>query len=84
MHAASSISTPPCSRPLPAASARSLAFTLWLKSADFRARAAEAAELVRQVLVDNPHTTLQVILEPVGDPRHLTAEVLEDALGRQP
>ena len=62
------------------ASARSLAFTLWLKSADFRARAVEAAELVRQVLADNPHTTLQVVLEPVGDPRHLTAAVLEALL----
>ena len=59
------------------ASCRSLAFTLWLKSADFRARSAEAAEQVRQVLADNPHTTLQVVLEPRGDPRHLTAEVLE-------
>jgi hypothetical protein len=63
-----------------AACGRSLAFTLWLKSADFRARAAEAAEVVRQVLVDNPHTTLQVVLEPAGDPRHLTADVLETLL----
>ncbi len=70
----------PVQTALPAARGRSLAFTLWLKSADFRLRAAEAAELVRQVLVDNPHTTLQVILEPVGDPRHLTAEVLEALL----
>ncbi len=67
----------PVLAPLPPAPSRSLAFTLWLRSADFSARAAEAAEVVRQVLVDNPHTTLQVILEPVGDPRHLTAEVLE-------
>ena len=62
------------------ASARSLAFTLWLRAIDFRVRAAEAAKLVRQVLADNPHTTLQVVLEPVGDPRHLTAEVLETLL----
>jgi hypothetical protein len=65
---------------LPAASNRSLAFTLWLKSADFRATAAEAADRVRQLLNDNPHTTLQVILEPSGDPRHLTSEVLEALL----
>jgi len=65
---------------LPPASGRSLAFTLRLKSADFRTRAAEAVDLVRQVLVDNPHTTLQVSLEPTGDPRHLTAEVLEALL----
>ncbi len=65
---------------LPAAASRSLAFTLRLQSADFRARAADAAELLRQVLADNPHTTLQVVLEPLGDPRHLTAEVLETLL----
>ena len=70
----------PAATALPDASSRSLAFTLWLKSANFRARAAKAAELVRRVLVDNPHTTLQVILEPAGDPRHLTAEVLETLL----
>ena len=35
---------------------------------------------MRQVLADNPHTTLQVILEPAGDPRHLTAEVVETLL----
>ena len=65
---------------LPPACARSLAFTLWLKSADFQARGAAAARLVRQFLVDNPHTTLQVILDPAGDPRHLTAETLEALL----
>jgi radical SAM superfamily enzyme YgiQ (UPF0313 family) len=65
---------------LPPPSARALAFTLWLKSADFQAHAARAAELVRQVLADNPHTTLQVILEPAGDPRHLTAGMLESLL----
>ena len=65
---------------LPAADSRSLAFTLRLQSADFPARAAAAAELLRQVLADNPHTTLQVVLEPRGDPRHLTAEVLESLL----
>ena len=70
----------PIATALPSVSDRSLAFTLWLKSADFRVRATEAAELVRQVLVDNPHTTLQVVLEPAGDPRHLTAEVLETLL----
>jgi hypothetical protein len=61
-------------------SRRSLAFTLWLKSADFRTRAEAAVRRVRQVLADNPHTTLQVVLEPSGDPRHLTAEVLEALL----
>ena len=66
--------------PLPPVAARSHAFTLWLKSCDFRARAGEAIAIVRQILADNPHTTLQIVLEPLGDPRHLTAELLEDFL----
>ena len=65
---------------LPPASSRSLAFTLWLRASNFRARACEAAAAVRRFLADNPHTTLQIILEPLGDPRHLTAELLEELL----
>jgi hypothetical protein len=65
---------------LPDTSSRSLAFTLKLRAADFRVRAAAAVELVRQILIDNPHTTLQVVLEPTGDPHHLTCEVLEALL----
>ena len=62
------------------ASSRGLVFTLWLKSSDFRTRVAEAADWVRRILADNPHTTFQVILEPNGDPRHLTGAVLEELL----
>jgi len=65
---------------LPSASLRSLTFTLRLRSADFRARCEYAVALVRQVLAENPHTTLQVMIEPVGDPRRLTAGVLEALL----
>lgn len=55
----------------------SLAFSLWFRSADFHRRRREAAACVARLLADNPHTTLQVILEPVGDPRRLTIETLE-------
>lgn len=65
---------------LPPADSRSLAFTLWLRSSNFRARASDAARAVRQFLADNPHTTLQIVIEPLGDPRHLTADLLEDVL----
>jgi radical SAM superfamily enzyme YgiQ (UPF0313 family) len=58
----------------------SLAFTLWFRSADFHQRRREAAELIRRLLADNPHTTLQVVLEPTGDPDRLTAETLESLL----
>jgi radical SAM superfamily enzyme YgiQ (UPF0313 family) len=46
------------------AEARAQAFTLWLRSAHFDRTMPEAAALVRQILADNPFTTLQVVLEP--------------------
>ena len=55
----------------------SLAFTLWLRSSDFHRRRREAAEQIDRLLTDNPHTTLQVVLEPTGDPDRLTVETLE-------
>jgi hypothetical protein len=64
----------------PAAERRAQAFTLWLRSADFAARQREAAAWVARVLADNPHTTLQVVLEPRGDPRRVTPELLESLL----
>ena len=52
-------------------------FTLWFRSSDFHRQRRQAAEHIRRLLADNPHTTLQVVLEPVGDPQRLTAETLE-------
>ncbi len=61
----------------PDAAARTQAFTLWLRSADFDSHRRRAADLVRQLLADNPFTTLQIILEPLGDPTELTVRTLE-------
>jgi hypothetical protein len=58
----------------------SLAFTLWLRSGDFGRQRQRAVELIERLLADNPHTTLQVVLEPTGDPERLTAETLEPLL----
>ena len=44
------------------------AFTLWLRSVDFDAHRAAAAALIGRVLEANPFTTLQVLLEPAGEP----------------
>jgi radical SAM superfamily enzyme YgiQ (UPF0313 family) len=66
--------------PLPPAAERAQAFTLWLRSADFRRRRAIAAELISSVLADNPHTTLQVVLEPVGDLHRLDVDTLDALL----
>jgi radical SAM superfamily enzyme YgiQ (UPF0313 family) len=64
-------------QPLPPSAARSQAFTLWLRSADFDARRGQATELVGQLLADNPHTTLQIVLEPTMGRRRLSAGTLE-------
>lgn len=61
---------------LPAVERRALAFTLWLRSRDFDAQRGEAARLVRQLILDNPHTTLQVLLEPTADPQRLSLRAL--------
>jgi radical SAM superfamily enzyme YgiQ (UPF0313 family) len=42
----------------------SQAFTLWLRSRDFRRHQAQSAALIQRVLDPNPFTTLQVVLEP--------------------
>jgi radical SAM superfamily enzyme YgiQ (UPF0313 family) len=63
------------------------AFTLHLRSTDFRRDELTACELVTGVLTENPFTTLQILLEPKGDPRRLTIETLAallDACQRQP
>ncbi len=66
--------------PLPPPARRTQVFALWLRSADFEARRRPAAELIRQVLADNPHTTLQVILEPAAGPERLASVTLETLL----
>ena len=62
---------------LPRPPERTQAFTLWLRAADFRQHGAAARQLVEQLLGENPHTTLQVILEP-GDAASVTAALLAE------
>jgi radical SAM superfamily enzyme YgiQ (UPF0313 family) len=61
---------------LPAADRRAQAFTLWFRSGQFDRRARDAAELVSRVVADNPHTTLQTVLEPTAAPERLTETAL--------
>lgn len=61
---------------LPPAGRRALAFTLHLRSADFHGRRDRGATLVRRVVEENPHTSLDVLVEPVGGPSRLTEEAL--------
>ncbi|HEV3417505.1 MAG TPA: radical SAM protein [Pirellulales bacterium] len=62
---------------LPLAAGRPQAFTLWLRSADFDRQRHNAVSLVARLLDDNPYTTLQILVEPLGDPRRLTSRTLE-------
>jgi len=61
---------------LPPAGRRALGFALHLRSADFHRRRDRGAALVRRVVEENPHTSLDVFLEPVGGPSRLTEEAL--------
>lgn len=54
---------------LPPASRRALAFTLRLRSADFDQRRRQASELLGRLVADNPHSTLEVIVEPAAPER---------------
>ncbi len=72
---------------LPLTETRAQAFTLWLRSSQFDADRRRAAALVRQVLDDNPFTSLQIVLEPMSDAQRLsirTLEQLREACFRQP
>ncbi len=69
------LEAPQC--PLPPPQRRGQVFTLWLRSRDFDARRHDAAGLVRQVLADNPHSTLQVVLESLAGPEGLSTRALE-------
>jgi radical SAM superfamily enzyme YgiQ (UPF0313 family) len=66
--------------PAPPPGRRAQAFTLWLRSAKFAAGRREAAGLIRQVLADNPFTTLQVVLEPspAAEPEAPSPGLLEE------
>ncbi|MFO0944099.1 MAG: radical SAM protein [Pirellulales bacterium] len=60
---------------------RSQAFTLWFFGNDFRRSRTKMAELIETLLTDNPHSTLQIVLEPTEDahqiPVGLPAKLLE-------
>jgi radical SAM superfamily enzyme YgiQ (UPF0313 family) len=61
-------------------SRRANGFTLWLRGDDLGARTEECVRCVRRILDENVHTSLQVVLEPTGDPRCVTPRLLEAIL----
>jgi len=65
---------------LPPADRRAQAFMLWLRSADFDARHEQVAKLVRTLVGDNPHSTLEIVLEPTAGAERLGERALPAAL----
>jgi radical SAM superfamily enzyme YgiQ (UPF0313 family) len=63
--------------PFPPPDERTQAFTLWLRAEDFGIHQALAQKFIEQILDENPHTTLQVILDP-GDVTSITSSLLAD------
>jgi hypothetical protein len=63
--------------PLPPAVARAQAFTLHLRARDFSLHADACAALVRAALDGEPHTTLQVVLQPRAGIGGITSDMLE-------
>jgi hypothetical protein len=55
-----------------------LVTTLHLRSADFSLVENRATQLVAEALRSNPHITLQIVLEPLGDSKRLRFELLEE------
>ena len=62
---------------LPPPERRTQVFTLWLRGRDLDRRRRPAAKLIRRLLDDNPHSTLQVVIEPTAAPYRLSLETLE-------
>ena len=55
---------------------QSLVFTLWFRGTHLHDRAGSIAAEIEQLLSDNPHTTLQIILEPTGEAQNVTPDLL--------
>ena len=67
-------------RELPAAAQRAQALTLWFKADDLDGHVETMESVVAEVLRDCPHTTLQIVLEPTGDPTRITNECVDRIL----
>ena len=68
------------SQELPRAGKRAQALTLWFTAAQFDQHVDAMQETISQVLHDCPHSSMQVILEPLGDPTQVTSQCVEQLL----
>ena len=62
---------------LPPPERRTQVFTLWLRGRQLDRHRQRAAGVIRRLLDDNPHSTLQVVIQPAAAPYRLALETLE-------
>ena len=67
-------------QPLPPAGKRAQALTLWFQAELFDRHVDTIKQTITQVLKDCPHSSMQVILEPSGDPTNVTSQCVEQLL----
>lgn len=63
--------------PLPDSSLRAQAFTLWFTSERFGQYLSEIEQAINVCLCDNPHTTLQVVLQPRNNVHEISVQFLD-------
>lgn len=66
--------------PCPPAEQMAQAFTVWLRGDDLHEHRDAAAAAVATAVECNPHGTFEIVVEPTGDPRRVTPELLDGLL----
>ena len=59
---------------LPMAARRAQAITIWIRGREFRKHRAMIQATLQKVLAENPHSTMQIVIEPKGDVTALDPE----------
>lgn len=71
------LDAPTSDNPLPPPAERSQALTLWLRGSQWKLHRAQICRWIEELIGDNPHSTLQIVLEPLAGVRELTPNFLE-------
>ncbi len=53
---------------------------VWFSAQDLASHTKTIHRSLKELLAANPHSTLQIVLEPTGDPHRLQPEFVEDVL----
>ncbi len=67
-------------RRLPPPALRAQALSLWFQSENLPEHTSSMQDIIACVLNDCPHSTLQIVLEPTGDPTAISSDCVEQLL----